>query len=413
MKVLYPCCCGLDVHKAFVMACLLTCQEDGHAQKEIRRVPTFTADLLQMMDWLHEKGCTHVAMESTGVYWKPVFALLEGNFDVHVVNAQHMKAVPGRKTDVKDAEWIADLLQHGLLKASFIPPKPQRDLRDLTRYRTTLIQERARLANRLYKLLEEANLKLSSVISDVLGTTGRLILHALVQGETNPEKLADLALARLPQKRATIALALSGRFREHHRFLLQELLDAIEYHDRAIARLDAQIAEHVHPFEETIQRLDEITGVGRGCIETLFAEIGWDVTPFPDAAHLASWTGLCPGNHESGGKRLSGRINQGNRYVKTALVQAAHGAAHTKQTYLGAQYRRLKQRLGSKRAAIAVAHSSILIYYQMLVTGEPYHEKGGDYFLVHDQHQVEHRLVKQLERLGHQVILLPNEQASA
>lgn len=413
MKVVYPCCCGLDVHKEFVVACLLTCQEDGHAQKEIRRFATFTPDLLHLLDWLHDTGCRHVAMESTGVYWKPVFALIEGALDVLVINAQHMKAVPGRKTDVKDAEWIADLLQHGLLKASFIPPENQRDLRDLTRYRTTLIQERARLANRLYKLLEEANLKLSSVISYVLGVTGRLILRALAQGETNPEKLADLAVKRLSQKRATIAYALAGRFREHHRFLLQELLDAIEYHDRAIARLDAQIAEHVHPFEAMIQRLDEITSVGRGCIETLFAEVGWDVSPFPDAAHLASWTGLCPGNHESGGKRLSGRINQGNRYVKTALVQAAHGTAHTKNTYLGAQYRRLKQRLGSKRAAIAVAHSIILMYYQMLVSGEPYHEKGADSFLIRDQQHVEHRLVKQLERLGHQVILLPNQQTSA
>lgn len=413
MKVVHPCCCGLDVHKEFVVACLLTCQEDGHAQKELRRFATFTPDLLHLLDWLHDKGCTHIAMESTGVYWKPVFALIEGELDVLVINAQHMKAIPGRKTDVKDAEWIADLLQHGLLNASFIPAENQRDLRDLTRYRTSLIQERARLANRLYKLLEEANLKLSSVISDVLGVTGRLILHALAQGETNPEKLADLAVGRLSQKRATIAYALAGRFREHHRFLLQELLGAIEYHDRAIARLDVQIAEHVHPFEATIQRLDEITGVGRGCIETLFAEVGWDVAPFPDAAHLASWTGLCPGNHESGGKRLSGRINQGNRYIKTALVQAAHGTAHTKNTYLGAQYRRLKQRLGGKRAAIAVAHSIILIYYQMLVSGEPYHEKGADYFLVRDQQYVEHRLVKQLERLGHQVILLPNQQTSA
>lgn len=413
MKVLYPCCCGLDVHKESVVACVLTCQEDGQAHKELRRFATFTDDLLQMSDWLHEKGCSHVAMESTGVYWKPVYALLEGGFEVLVVNAQHMKAVPGRKTDVKDAEWIADLLQHGLLKASFIPAEPQRDLRDLTRYRLTLIQERARLVNRLCKLLEEANVKLGSVLSDVLGCTGRLILHALVDGETDPEKLADLALAYLPQKRASIAHALRGRFREHHRFLLQELLDAIEYHERAIGRLDAQIAERMHPFEETIQHLDEITGVGRTCVEVLFAEVGWEMTPFPDAEHLSSWAGLSPGNHESAGKRLSGRINQGNRYVKVALVQAAHGAAHTKDTYLGSQYRRLKQRLGSKRAAIAVAHSILVIYYHMLSTGEPYHDKGGDYFLQRDQQRIEHRLVKQLEHLGHQVILLPNEQTSA
>lgn len=295
MKVLYPSCAGLDVHKEFVVGCVLICQEDGQAEKEIRRFSTLTADLLQMRDWLQAKGCTHLAMESTGIYWRPVFALLEGVFEVVLVNAQHMKAVPGHKTDVKDAEWIADLLQHGLLKASFIPSQDQRDLRDLTRYRTTLTQERARLSNRLHKLLEEANLKLSSVISELLGKSGRLILYAIANGETDPEKLADLALPCLVKKRAALVQALSGSLREHHRFVLRELLDAIEYHDRAIARLDQRIEEQVRPFQETIERLDEITGIGRGCLETLLAEVGADVTPFPDAAHLASWTGLCPG----------------------------------------------------------------------------------------------------------------------
>lgn len=413
MKVLYRCCAGLDVHKTFVIVCLLLDQENGQTNREIRRFTTMTADLLRMIDWLKEKSCTHLAMESSGVDWKPIYNLLEGAFEVLVVNAQHRKAVPGHKTDIKDAEWIADLLQHGLLKASFIPPQEQRDLRDLTRYRTTLLQERSRLANRLQKVLEDANLKLASVISDVLGQTGRLILRALARGENDEEKLADLALPRLAHKRAAIAQSLQGRFRPHHRFLHGELLDTIEYHDRAIGRLDAQIEEHMHPFEETIQRLDEITGVGPGCLQVLFAEVGSTVKPFPDGPHLASWLGLCPGNHESGGKRLSGRIRQGNRYVKAALIQAAHAAGRTKNTDLGAQYRRLRQRLGTKRAAVAVAHSMVLIYYQMLATGETYQEKGVDYFLKRDQQQVERRLIKQLEHLGHKVILLPVEQTSA
>lgn len=413
MKVLYPRCCGLDVHKEFVVACLLICQEDGRAQKQIRRFSTMTAELLQLSDWLKTQGCTHIAMESTGVYWRPVFALLEGAFEVLVVNAQHMKAVPGHKTDVKDAEWIADLLQHGLLKASFIPSQPQRDLRDLTRYRSSLIQERTRLANRLQKLLEEANLKLSSVVSDVQGKTSRLILHALAEGETNPAKLADLALAHMPQKRDALVSALDGRVREHHRFLLQELLDAIEYHDRAIARLDQQIERLLHPFQDMIQRLDAITGVSQGCLEVLCAEIGTDVNHFPDGAHLASWLGICPGNKESGGKRLSGRIRQGNRWAKTVLVQAAQAAARSKRTYLGALARRLRQRLGAKRATIAVAHHIVLIFYQMMATGQSYQEKGAEFFLRQDAEHVERRLVKQLERLGHQVILLPTASANA
>lgn len=406
MQVLYACCCGLDVHKRFVVACLIWHSEDGQPHKEIRRFDTLTPDLLRLIDWLQSVQCTHVALESTGVYWKPIFNLMEGLFEIVLVNAQHMKAVPGRKTDTKDAEWIADLLQHGLLKASFIPPQPQRDLRDLTRYRSSLKQERTRHVNRVHKLLEETNIKLSSIFADLMCKTGREILHALAAGEDRPEVLADLALLRVPGKRDALVPALQGCMRSHHRFLLQELLGMIETLERAIGRLDQEIAQRLSPQKEVLERLDEITGVSVRVLETLFAEVGWELDAFPDAAHLASWVGICPGQHESGGKRMSGRTRKGNRYAKTMLVQAGHAAGKTK-TYLGAQYRRLSKGRGIKRAAVAVGHSILVIYYHMLTTSQPYEEKGEDYFVHHDQQEKERRLVKQLERLGYDVNLTP------
>jgi transposase len=336
---------------------------------------------------------------------------MEGQFErVMIVNAEHLKRVPGHKTDKKDAEWIAELLHIGLLKPSFIPKRSQRELRHLTRLRTTLTQERTRLINRLQKVLEDANLKLTSVLSDVMGQTSRHILGAIMRGEEDPNVLADLALRRVPKKRDALVPALQGQVRDHHRFLLRELLELIQQHEEAIARLDQEIAERLQPQEEMIERLDAITGLNRRSIEVLFAEIGWDMTPFPDAAHLASLIGICPGNYETGGKRLKGRIGKGNRYAKAILVQAAHGAATT-QTYLGAQYRRLAARRGSKRAAVAVGHSILVIYYHMLTTGETYQEKGVDYFTKLDQQEVERRLTKQLERLGYQVTLTPTQTA--
>jgi transposase len=406
MQVLYQRCCGLDVHKRFVVACLIWYGEDGKQHKELRRFSTLTPDLLLLIDWLQAATCTHVALESTGVYWKPIFNLMEGLFEVVLVNAQHMKAVPGHKTDTKDAQWIAELLQHGLLKASFIPPQPQRDLRDLTRYRSSLKQERTRHINRIHKLLEETNIKLSSVFADMMCKTGRVILHALADGEQNPEVLADLALLRAPGKREALLPALQGCMRAHHRFLLQELLGMIETLERAIGRLDQEIEERLRPQRELIERLDAITGVSQRVLETLFAEVGWELETFPDAAHLASWVGICPGQHESGGKRMSGRTRKGNRYAKTILVQAGHAAGKTK-TYLGAQYRRLAKGRGVKRAAVAVGHSILVIYYHMLTTSQPYEEKGEDYFLQHDQHERKKRLVKPLERLGYTVNLTP------
>lgn len=406
MQVLHSCCCGLDVHKRFVVACLIRYTADGKQHKELRRFDTLTPELLRLVDWLQSTGCTHVALESTGVYWKPLFNLMEGLFEIVLVNAQHMKAVPGRKTDTKDAEWIADLLQHGLLKASFIPPQPQRDLRDLTRYRSSLKQERTRHVNRIHKLLEETNIKLSSVFADLMCKTGRAILAALAAGEERPEVLADLALVRAPHKRNALVPALQGCMRAHHRFLLQELLGMIDTLERAIGRLDHEIEERLRPLEETMQRLDAITGVSQRVLETLFAEIGWELDTFPDAAHLASWVGICPGQHESGGKRMSGRARKGNRYAKTMLVQAAQAAGKTK-TYLGAQYRRLSKGRGVRRAAVAVGHSILVIYYHMLTTSQPYQEKGEDYFVHYDHNEKQRRLVKQLERLGYSVNLTP------
>ena len=342
MEVLYQTCCGIDVHKQFLVACLLVVDEAGHQHKEIRRFSTMTGELLSCVDWLQKAHCKAVAMESTGVYWKPPWNVMEGLFDtVMVVNAEHLKRVPGHKTDKKDAEWIAELLQLGLLKPSFIPSRPQRELRDLTRTRTTLIQERTRLINRVHKVLEDANLKLSSVLTDIMGQTGQPILAAIIRGEEDPRVLADMALRRAANKRDALVLALCGRISKHHRLLLRELLEMIGHHDQAISRLDKEIEERLRPFEKQIQQLDAIPGLSRRCIEILFAEVGWDMSPFPDAAHLASLVGICPGNYESGGKRLSGRIRKGNHWVKAVLVQAAQAAARTKNTYLSAQYQRL------------------------------------------------------------------------
>ena len=410
MEILHRSCCGIDVHKQFLVACLLTVDDTGRPHQELRRFSTMTGELLACVDWLQQAQCSAIAMESTGVYWQAPYNLMEGKFaQVMIVNAQHLKRVPGRKTDKKDAEWIAELLQVGLLNPSFIPPRFQRELRQLTRVRTTLGQERTRLINRLHKTLEDTNLKLSSVLTDIRGQTGRHILGAVVRGEDDPIALANMALRRAKSKRDTLELALRGQVTDHHRLLLRELLEMIQLHDQAIARLDAEVAERLRPYEEQIQRLDAIPGLNRRCIEVLFAEVGWDMSPFPDAAHLASLVGICPGNDESGGKRRSGRIRKGNRYAKAILIQAAHAAARTKNSYLAAQYRRIAARRGDKRAAVAVGHSILIIYYHMLKTGQPYQEKGGTYFSELDRHQAERRLTKQLERLGYQVTLTPAE----
>jgi transposase len=357
MQVLYTHCAGLDVHKKTVVACLLTPDPQGGGQQETRSFSTMTRDLLALSDWLLAAGCTHVAMESTGEYWKPVFNILEAHFTVLLVNAQHIKAVPGRKTDVKDAQWIAELLQHGLLRASFIPPPIQRELRELTRQRSNFVRERASLVNRVQKVLESANIKLAAVATDVVGVSGRAILQALLAGGSTPVAMAELAKGRLRNKRDQLAQALEGRVQAHHRFILSELLAQIDSLEETIARFNQQIEEYRKPFAEGIELLDTIPGIGRETAEVLVAEMGADMSRFPTARHVAAWAGLAPGNRESGGKRFPSPTRKGNQALRQGLIQAAHAAAHTKDTYLSAQYRRLAARRGKKRAIVAVAHA--------------------------------------------------------
>ena len=405
MEILYKSCCGLDVHKKMIVACLRQTDEAGKVGKQVRTFSTTTSELLTLSDWLVEAGCTHVAMEATGVYWKPVYNILEGQVELLVVNAQHIKAVPGRKTDVKDAEWIAELLQHGLLKASFIPPQSQRDLRDLTRYRTTLVRERARIVNRLQKVLEDANLKLAGVATDVMGVSGRAMLEALLAGQTDTGQLAELAKGRLRKKIPQLKEALTGRVREHHRFMLSEQLSHIDYLDEAIERLAAEMGERLRPFEEEIRLLDTIPGINRQTAEELIAEIGTDMSRLPDGHHLASWAGMCPGHNESGGKRKSGKTRKGNRWLRSTLVEAAHGAAHTKHTYLASQYHRLVGRRGKKRALVAVGHSLLVISHYVLKRRQAYYDLGSNYFEELHRQRMERNLVKRLENLGYKVTL--------
>jgi transposase len=400
MHVVHERCCGLDVHQKSVVACLITLDTHGTQRKELRSFGTMTAELLALADWLTAAGCTHVAMESTGVYWKPVFNLLEGLFTLLVVNAQHIKHLPGRKTDMRDAEWIADLLQHGLLQPSFIPSAEQRALRDLTRHRSTLVEERARIVNRLQKVLEDTNIKLAAVASDITGKSARTMLDALLTGERDASRLADLARGRMRTKREQLAQALAGRMQPHHCYLIAEHLSHIDYLDEAIERLSGEIAARLTECEEEIALLDTVPGLSRRSAEILVAEIGTDLSRFPSAAHLASWAGMCPGNHESAGKRLSGKTRKGSRWLRQVLIEAAHAAARSKTTYLGAQYRRLAARRGAKKAIIAMGHTILVMVYHVLTRREPYRDLGANYFDEHDRQAVERRLVRRLERLG-------------
>lgn len=401
MEVLYARCCGLDVHRSKLVACLSVI-EAGQRHKETRTFGTTTRELLTLRQWLIDGACTHIGMESTGVLWRPVADRLVGFFELVLVNAEHMKRVPGRKTDVQDAEWLADLLQHGLLTPSFVPDQPQQDLRDLTRLRVHLLQDRTQLVNRLHKVLQQAGIKLSGVLSNILGTSGRAIVQALCAGESDPERLASLVHRSVAHKHEQLVEALTGDLRDHHRFLLRELLTLLDAQEQAIKHVELEIEKRLRPVEATLSRLEAITGVSRHVLHVLCAEIGIDLSRFPDAAHLASWSGMCPGQRESAGKRQSGRIRPGNKYVKSALVQAAHATLQTK-TYLGEQYRRLKQRRGVKRAAVAVGHSILVIFYHMMTTGEPYREKGMDFFQKQDRGRLERQLAKRLQHLGYEV----------
>jgi transposase len=403
MEILYERCCGLDVHKRTVAACLLTPGPSGHPRREIRSFATLTRGLLARHDWLAQAGCTHVAMEGTGVYWKPVYNLLEDDFTLLLANAQHIKAVPGRKTDVKDCEWIADLLRHGLLRASFVPDRAQRELRELTRYRTSLVQEHAAELNRLPKTREGANIKLASVASDVLGASGRAMLAALAAGEQDATVLAGLAKGSLADKRADLEQALLGRMGAHQRFLLGEQLRHIQALEESIGRVSAETAERLRPFAAALERLDTIPGVGRRTAEVLVAEIGVDMTRFPSAAHLASWAAMCPGNNESAGKRKSGRTRRGSPWLRAALVEAARAAQRTKGTYWGTQYRRLKARQGGKRAAVAVGHSILVSAYHILGRQQDDTELGEQHW-EHLAKRHEHHMAERLRGLGYTVI---------
>jgi transposase len=408
MERVYERCCGLDVHKNLVVACLITPDAQRGPVKQIRTFRTITSDLLALGDWLRAAGCTHVAMESTGVYWKPVHNLLEDAFVLLVVNAQHIKAVPGRKTDVRDAEWIADLLQHGLLRGSFIPPTAQRELRDLTRYRTTVVAERARVVNRLQKTLEDTNLKLASVATNILGKSARAMLEALLAGETDPAVLANLALGRLRAKRQELQAALVGTLKPHHRFLIAEHLAQIDHLDEAIARVDVEIEAQMQADTDTeaVALLDSIPGISQRAAEGILAEIGTNMRRFKSAKHLASWAGMCPGNHQSAGKQLHGTTRKGSPWLRQLLLEAAHAAARTK-TYLGAQYRRLAKRRGAKKALFAVAHSILVIAYHLLERKVSYHDLGANFFDERDRAALQKQLVRRLEHLGYEVALHP------
>ena len=401
MEVTYPRCAGLDVHKKTVVACVMTPDE-----RVTKTFGTMTAELLELADWLLSYAVTHVAMESSGVYWKPIYNLLEGlDLTLLVVNAQHIKAVPGRKTDVKDAEWIADLLRHGLLRGSFIPDRPQRELRDLVRHRRSLLQQRSRVISQIDKLLESANIKLSGVASDVVGASGRAMLNALVSGTTDPLVLAELARGSLRQKRQELGSALRGLVGEHQRMLLQSLLRQLDFLDGEITVLDEEVARRLAPFEELVQRLDGHPGIGRRTAEDILAETGTDMSRFPTAGHLCSWARVCPGNDESAGKRRSGRTGHANRWLRAALTQAAHAAARKRGSYFQAQYARLAARRGKKRAIIALAHALLTDVYYMLARSTAYQDLGVYHFDHIDLNRAKNRLVNRLEGLGFKVTL--------
>lgn len=413
MDIVNACCAGLDVHKETVVVTVRRRQENGKVQQQTRTFGTMTEQLLELGDWLADQGVTHLAMESTGVYWKPIWNLLEDRFQILLVNAQHIKHVPGRKTDVKDSEWIAQLLQCGLLRGSFVPPTPQRELRELTRQRRKLVHSKASVANRIQKVLEDANIKLGSVATDVLGVSGRDMLRALVAGESDSNKLAELARKKLRAKIPALRLALQGRVTEHHRFLLKLLLDELTHLEDLIERLTARITEVLpSPFAQAITLLATIPGIDERAAENIVAEVGVDMAVFPTAGHLSSWAGMCSGQRESAGKRQSGRTRKGNQWLRTTLVQVAWAASHTKHTYLSSQYRRLAGRRGKKRALLAVGHTILVIVYHLLRDRKKYQDLGADYFDRLDTDRLTRQLVRRLERLGHEVVLKPKESAA-
>lgn len=408
MEVVFSRCSGLDVHKTSVMANVRIGQDDGRLEVVKQTFGTTTNELLRLSDWLSKYGVTHVAMESTGVYWKPIYNILHGSFEVWIVNARHLAQVPGRKTDESDAEWIAKLMSHGLLERSFIPPEEQRDLRDLTRYRTRLLQEKSSTANRLHKVLEDANIKLTSVASSIQGVSVRLMLEALIADGQSPQEMAELAQKRLRNKIPQLVEALTGLVRPHHRFMLQELLTQLDSQNERIEALNQQVAKLTQPYARIIQRLDAVPGIGLRTAEIILAEIGPSVANWSSAEKLASWACICPGNHESAGKRKSGQRRKGQRWLVSALVEAAWAASRSKDTYLASQFHRLRARRGAKRAAVAVAHSILTIVYHLLKDPTlSFQELGGDFLLKRNKEQEQRRALKTLRTLGYEVVLTP------
>jgi transposase len=451
MDVTYRHCAGLDVHKKSVVACVLVSAEGQRKHKEVRTFGTMTADLLRLSDWLTSHAVTHVAMESTGEFWKPVYNILEGNFELLVANAKHIKNVPGRKTDVKDAEWIAELLRHGLLRGSFIPEQDQRNLRDLTRQRTNLVEDRTRVVNRVQKVCEWSNIKLSAVVSDITGVSARAMLAALIEGQLQPEAMAALARGKLRDKRDELTLALTGVVHDHHRFLWVQLLTQLDFLDEQIAVFDREIAARLVQMDaqqppaspassdtateaagegaagegaagegaasegqsalsrltwtEAVALVDTIPGISPTNAESLLAETGIDMSRFPTAAHFASWAKLCPGNNESGGKKHPASIGHGNRNLRAGIVQAAWAAIRVKDSYLAAVYHRLVTRRGAKRSIVAVAHHMLTSIYHMLRKREPFHDLGATYFDQRNEARVVRRNVKSLEKLGYRVAI--------
>ena len=400
MEVVHASCAGIDVHKRDVKVCLVWRDAPGKRQQEVRTFRTMTPDLLALRDWLQAHGCRELALESTGVYWQPVYNLLEGDFQVLLVNPAHIQHVPGRKTDVKDCEWIAELLEHGLLRGSFIPPRAIRDLRELTRYRRKVVQTRSAEVNRLQKILESANIKLASVATDIMGVSGRAMLAALLAGEQDPAKLAELSKGRLRNQKAELQAALQGRWRAHPAQLLSEILAHIDGLDESLERLEAQIDEACRPYALQLEHLDTMTGWAKRSAQDLIAEIGVEMSFFPDQKHLAGWARICPGNNESGGKRHSGRTGQGNPWLRAILVECAHAAVHTKDTYLGQLYRHFAARKGKQRAAIAVGHSMLEAAYFILRDHVPYKELGPQHLdRIHVDQTIRYHL-RRLEALG-------------
>src|SRR5256714_4450353 len=413
LSVLYSRCAGLDVHKATVVACVLLTASTGKVSKAVRSFATTTAGLETLADWLAKEGVTHVAMESTGIDWRPVFNLVEGRCQVILVNAQHMKAVPGHKTDIKDSEWIADLLRHGLLSASFIPPKAIRDLRDLVRARKTLVRQRAQAITRVQKVLETANIKLSSVASDVLGKSGRNMIEAMLAGVSDAESLAELARGRLRKKLPALREALEGRLEATHRVLLRQLQEQLDFLQGQIDRLSVDIEQLLLPYEPLLARLMQIPGIGRLAASAIVAEIGTDMSRFPSAKHLASWAGVAPGNKQSGGKRLKAHTNKGNTHLRAVLAEAVWVISHTKDNYLSAQYHRLARRIGAKRAIVAVSHSLLVIIYHMLRANQDYHDLGPHFFDTLDTTRQRDTAVRRLEALGYKVTLQEKKEVPA